>query len=171
MSHLQVRIVDDPVSKIVRKLYLRCLSCTWIVVSVKYRDEPGLAKIEKYCTWHLRLLKAEGQESVKRVTAVWQECPHRKPDWKEWNCWCVSKKIVKCLWMCLSSGLVRTERFEIGRQSFRSVEIVFVLETGIMAAIVQISGDSFCFRDWNYFSSLECGWKKTFLYAYVIKYM
>ena len=49
MCHLQVRIVDDPVSKIVRKLYLRCLSCMWIVClfvfigffSVKYRDEPG----------------------------------------------------------------------------------------------------------------------------------
>ena len=31
MYHLQVHIVDDPVSKIVRKLYLRCLSCTRIV--------------------------------------------------------------------------------------------------------------------------------------------
>ena len=57
-----------------------------------------------------RLLKAESQVSVKRVTAVWQECPHRKPDWKEWKSWCVSKKSVKCLWMCLSTGFVRTDR-------------------------------------------------------------
>ena len=41
MCHLQARIVYDPVNKILRKLYLRCLSCTWIVFSVKYRDEPG----------------------------------------------------------------------------------------------------------------------------------
>ena len=34
------------------------------------------------------------------------------------------------------------------------------------AVIVQICGDSFCFREWNYFSSLECGWKNNIiLYA------
>ena len=46
MCHLQVRIVDDPVSKIVRKLYLRCLSCTWIFFSVKHRHEPGQTSCE-----------------------------------------------------------------------------------------------------------------------------
>ena len=47
--------------------------------------------------------------------------------------------------MCLSSGLVRTERFEIGRQSFRSVEIVFVLETGITLALLNAVGKKlFC---------------------------
>ena len=34
-----------------------------------------------------------------------------------------------------------------------------------MAVIVQIGGDSFCFREWNYFSSLECGWKNILVYA------
>ena len=35
-----------------------------------------------------RLLKSESQVSLKRVTAVWHECPHRKPDWKECKRWC-----------------------------------------------------------------------------------
>ena len=46
MCHLKVRTVDDPVSKIVRKLYLRYLSGTWIFFSVKYRDEPGQTPFE-----------------------------------------------------------------------------------------------------------------------------
>ena len=38
MCHLQIHIVDDPVSNIVENLYLRCLYVD--VFSVKYRDEP-----------------------------------------------------------------------------------------------------------------------------------
>ena len=34
--------------------------------------------------------------------------------------------------------------------------------------VVQISGNNFCFREWNYFSSLEWGWKNILLYAKVI---
>ena len=118
MCHLQVRIVDNPVSKIVRKIYLRCSSCTWIAFSVKisqWTRSKALRKSRNTASDIWRVFKAESQVSVKRVTAVWQECPHRKPDWKEWKSWCLCKKSVKCLWMCLSSGFVRTDRIEIGR--------------------------------------------------------
>ena len=45
--------------------------------------------------------------------------------------------------MCLSSGFVRTDRIGIGRLSFRSVEIVFVLGSGITLALLNAVGKTF----------------------------
>ena len=50
---MQVRTVDNPVGKIVRKLYLPCLSCTRIVSEVKYHDEPGQMPCESPEIQHL----------------------------------------------------------------------------------------------------------------------
>ena len=63
--------------------------------------------------------------------------------------------------------LVRFPKF---RQMFMNVSFWWFCENRQdrdRTIVIQISGNSFCFKERNYFSSLECGWKNIPLYAYV----
>ncbi len=63
--------------------------------------------------------------------------------------------------------LVRFPKF---RQMFMNVSFWWFCENRQdrdRTIVIQISGNSFCFKERNYFSSLECGWKNILLYAYV----